>query len=181
VDLEDATAFEGVEARQSVRPRPWLVARLDPDLVAVHEDTARSRRDDDGVRHGPAAVGGRVELVEAGVDAAEVVGELSPGGVEIEVAQLHCARISEAVDEKRWRERKRPGGQDALLPFRSDEERQLPSENEEEVAVRVMDVRRCAVTPRPEPRPCHDELVPIAQDLDTPLHGVADDLAFARH
>jgi hypothetical protein len=44
-----------------------------------------------------------------------------------------------------------------------------------------MDVRLRAVAPRPEPRPRHDELVPVAQDLDAAVLGVAHHLALAGH
>jgi len=59
-------------------------------------------------------------------------------------------------------------------------ERQLAREDEEEVVVIAMDVRRSAVSTGPKARPCDDELFPVAEDLDPPPGRVADDLSLTR-
>ena len=61
----------------------------------------------------------------------------------------------------------------------ADEEGELALEHVEEVGVVPMDVRARAVAVRAEPRPGHAQLVAVAEDLDPPLRGVADDLALA--
>ena len=58
---------------------------------------------------------------------------------------------------------------------------QLAAEDEEEVAVGAMNVRRGAVAVRPEAGPCHDELVLVAENLDPSVRDVADDFALAGH
>ena len=85
------------------------------------------------------------------------------------------------MDDERRRERERAGGEDAFLPLRPDQERQLARKHVEEVAVGAVDVRRGAVAVRAEPRPGHDELRAVAEDLDSALRRIPYDLALTRY
>ena len=126
-----------------------------------------------------AAVPGRIERVEAGRHAAQVVGEAAVRRVEVEVSQLHVAAVAKPVDDEGRRERERADRKDALLPLRPDQERQLAGEDVEEVAVGPVDVRRGAVAPGPDARPGRDQPRAVAQDLEAVLGAVTDHLALA--
>ena len=120
-----------------------------------------------------------VREVTAVAHCTEVVGELPTGRVEVQVADVGVAPVSEAVDDERRHPRQRPRLDDDTLVLESEPDRQLALENVEKVAVPPVDVQLGAHAVRAEARPRRVELVRVGEDLDPPGSRVAHDLAFS--
>ena len=133
----------------------------------------------------PAPVGGRILLVEGGFLAAvsqppQIVGEALAGGVEVEVAHLlRGVAVPEGMDDEWRREHERPSGRDRLGPVGAEPDRQLAREDVEEVGVAAVHVGVRSVAAGTEARPGGMQSVGVGEDLDPPVHRVADDLASA--
>ena len=155
-----------------------LVPHLgDPNLVEIHDQLAPCDR---RILHRPAAVGGRIFGVEACLSSAQVVGEAASGSVEVEVTHLvRRAPVAERMDDERRRDDERSHRHDRLVTVGTEPDRQLAREHVEEVCVTAMDMGIGAVSAGGEPRPGGVQLVPVGEDLDSPLRGVADDLTAA--
>ena len=83
------------------------------------------------------------------------------------------------MDNERRRNHERPGQGGSLLPVGAEADRQLAVEHVEKVGVVPVDVGIRAAPSGTEPRPRDAQLIAVAEDLDPPALGVADDLAFA--
>ena len=83
------------------------------------------------------------------------------------------------MDDERRRNDERSCRDGSLLPLGSEADRQLAVEHVEEVGVMSVDVGIRAVASGPEPRPRDAQLIAVAEDLDPPPGGVADDLSLA--
>ena len=179
-DFQEPSVLERIEACEPIRGRPRCVPHFDLDLFPVDEERAGFGRHDQGFLDRSATVRRGILGVEAGRDAAKVVGEAAAGSVEVEITQLlRRVRVPERVDDERRRNHKRSCRDGSLLPVGAEADRQLAGEDVEEVGVVPVDVGIGAVFSRPEPRPRRAEHIAVAEDLDPPVLGVADDLAFA--
>ena len=179
-DFEEPAILERKEARESIRGRPRCITHFDPDLFPVDEERACFGRHDQRFINRSATVRRRILGVEAGRHAAEVVGEAAARSMEVEITQLlGRARVPEGVDDERRRDHERSSRDGGLLPVGAETDRQLAVEHVEEVGVMSVDVGVRAVLSRSEPRPRSAEHVAVAEDLDPPVLGVTDDLAFA--
>ena len=179
-DFEEPAILERKEACESIRGRPRCITHFDPDLFPVDEERAGFGRHDQRFLDRSATVRRRILGVEAGRHAAKVVGEAAARSMEVEITQLlGRARVPEGVDDEHRRDHERSSRDGGLLPVGAETDRQLTVEHVEEVGVMSVDVGIGAVPSRPEPRPRSAEHVAVAEDLDPPVLGVADDLAFA--
>jgi hypothetical protein len=97
--------------------------------------------------------------------------------VEVEVADLRVAPVSETVYDERRNASERPRRHHNARTLGAQPDGQLALEDVEEVGVAAVDVQVRALAVRAEPRPCRVQRVVVGEDLDPPLRRVADDLA----
>ena len=121
----------------------------------------------------PAAVLGRRMLVvrerAAVAQRAQVVRELLPGRVEVEVAHVGVAPVPEPVDDERRHASERPRRHEHLLVLEPEPDGELAVEDVEEVGVVPVDVEVGADAVSAPPRPRRAERLDVGQDLDPPM------------
>ncbi len=128
---------------------------------------------------GLAAVRGRIEAVESGVHAAQVVGKAAARRVEVEEAGPLRAVVVEAVDDVGRNGDERAGGRRDALKVGADAEGQLALEHVEGVRVLTVDVGLGAAFPALVARPRHVEQLVREEDAKGAPGLVDDGLALA--